>query len=255
MSIHNMAELPTFMQKQYEFAERIRNPEHAARPADVPQKRMAVYEELFFNNINEALSNAFPVLRTIHDEESWLKLVRDYFATHCAHTPLFHEMPREFLSYLLEERESHDDFPFISELAHYEWIELELMTAEESESDFNAEGNLLTETPVLSPLIRRLGYNYAVHKISPDYLPTEAEKIDTHLLVYRDSHDKIGFIELNPVTNRLLHLIEQNSSQSGEELLRQIAEELQHPNPQTVIEGGMAILADLKQRGVLLGSR
>lgn len=254
--VHNRSGLPLFMQRQYEFAARIRDPEHAPAPADVPKQRMQAYQELFYNNVQDFLANAFPVLRRIHNDEKWHALVRDYFNRHRAHTPLFHEMPREFLQYLQDERGEHEgDYPFLLELAHYEWIELELMTAEDAPNDCGHESNLLAGKPVLSPLTRILSYNYAVHRIGPGYLPSQPEESPTHLLVYRNNADEVGFIELNPVTTRLVHLLKECPGATGRQLLEQIAEELQHPNPQTVIEAGHAILADLKQENIILGTR
>ena len=254
--VPNKAEQPTFMQHQYAFAARIRDPQNAPAPAGVDARRMDVYEELFYNNIHDFLSNAFPVLRKLHDDEKWHALVRDYFATHRAHTPLFHEMPREFLQYLQDERgEREGDYPFMLQLAHYEWIELELLTSEDVVPDCDTEGDLLSGSPVLSPLTRILSYHYAVHKIGPAHIPQQADGEPTHLLVYRDSQDRVSFIELNPVTARLLQLISEQPQKNGEQLLQQIAAELQHPNPQTVIDGGSEILRDLKQRDIILGTK
>lgn len=236
---HKHDELPHFIQRQYEFALRIRDPQHAPAPADVDPKRMAAYEELFYNNINESLSNSFPVLRKLHDDERWHALVRDYFTSHRARTPLFHEMPREFLIYLEQgHEEQNGDYPFLLELAHYEWIELELLTADETVPEHDARGDLLNGPPLLSPLTRLLSYHYPVHQIGPENIPQQPGVEPTHLLVYRDLEDEIGFMELNPVTARLLQLISEQPQLSGRELLEQIATELDHPNTQTVIDGG-----------------
>ena len=182
--------------------------------------------------------------------------MRNYFASHRARTPLFHEMPREFLIYLEQERETQeDDYPFLRELAHYEWIELELLTAEETVPEHKADGDLLEDSPILSPLTRQLSYHYPVHRIGPDNIPQQPGSMPTHLMAYRNLSDEIGFMELNPVTARLLQLIGELQQLSGRELLEKIAFELNHPNPQTVIEGGQAILEELKQRDIILGTR
>lgn len=257
--MHNAPEdssLPGFIQRQREFTARIRDPLHAPAPADVAPRRMALYEELFYNNIHDSLSNAFPVLRTIHDAKGWHALVRDYFCRHRAHSPLFHELPREFLHYLEHERGRHEgDYPFLLELAHYEWIELELLTSEESLPYYQAGGDLLSSTPVLSPLSRQLRYHYAVQQIGPGDIPQQPGASDTHLLVYRDLQDKIGFIQLNPVTARLLQLLREPPQCSGRQLLQQIASELNHPNPQTVITAGGELLRELREREIILGTK
>jgi hypothetical protein len=251
-------ELPRFMQKQYEFASHIRNPQQHPRPADVETRRMAVYNELFYNNVQDFMASSFPVLRSLLDDNAWHELIRDYFARHRASTPLFPEMPREFLRYLENEREPREgDLPFLLELAHYEWVELalSLLDQEVDDSQLDTEGDLFNGIPVLSPLAWPLQYHYPVQQIGPEFIPQQPGETPTFLLVYRDPEDQIHFLDLNPVTARLLQLIQEDQEQTGEQLLKKIAEELNHPNPQVVIEGGLQILNDMQQRGVILGSR
>ncbi|MCK5383157.1 MAG: putative DNA-binding domain-containing protein, partial [Gammaproteobacteria bacterium] len=168
---------PEFIRRQYEFAAHIRDPDHQPAPAEIEDRRMAIYRELFYNNVESFLSGTFPVLRTLYKDPDWHLLVRDYFSNHRAQTPLFLEIPREFLSWLENERTAQaDDLPFLYELAHYEWVELALSISEESldRGDVNSEGNLLTGIPVLSPLAWHLSYRFPVHKIGPDFMPDEA---------------------------------------------------------------------------------
>ncbi|KPK56413.1 MAG: hypothetical protein AMS22_01100 [Thiotrichales bacterium SG8_50] len=249
---------PAFVAKQLEFAAHVRNPEHNPLPNDVEDRRMGIYRELFYNNVEDFMASSFPVMRKLFDDERWHAMIRDYFAHHKAHTPLFPEMPREFLKYLESERKPDpNDPPFLSELAHYEWVELALSLADEELPDTSeyAEGDLLDGIPVLSPLAWLLSYEFPVHRIGPDFQPETPEAQPTYLVVYRDRKDEIGFIELNPVTARLLQLISENEDKTGRELMEMIAAELRHPNPATVVQGGQSILRDLVERTVLLGAR
>ncbi|MCW9089013.1 MAG: putative DNA-binding domain-containing protein [Gammaproteobacteria bacterium] len=251
-------EIAAFMQTQFAFAGAIRDPANAAVPKDVEPRRMAVYQELFYNNIEEFLSNAFPVLRKITPDEKWHALMREFLIEHRATTPLFPEMPREFLHYLEQGRAPReDDLPFMLELAHYEWAELALSISEEVIDEECVEHNssLLTGIPVLSPLIWLCSYRYPVHCIGPDFIPQQPTDEATHLLVYRDRKDRVGFMELNPVTAQLLHSLQQNHDKSGEHLLRGMAQAMQHPNPDTVLSGGLEILQELHSRDIILGSR
>ncbi|MDH5444953.1 MAG: putative DNA-binding domain-containing protein [Gammaproteobacteria bacterium] len=252
-----MASQPGFMKTQFAFASHIRNPQHNPRPSDVEARRMNIYSDLFFNNVEGFISNSFPVLRELHNDDSWMALVRDYFEHHRAKTPLFPEMPREFLYYLEHEREpQQSDYPFMLELAHYEWAELALSISDiESDLDVDTTGDLLNGVPVLSPLAWLLSYHWPVHQIGPDFIPEQASDHPNWLLVYRDNEDEVHFMELNPVTARLLQLIPENSQLTSATLLQQIAGELNHPNPQTVIQGGLSILDDLNRRNVILGIR
>ena len=254
----HMESSPEFTRRQYEFAAHIRDPDHQPAPAEIEDRRMAIYRELFYNNVEGFLSGTFPVLRTLYDDSDWQLLVRDYFSHHRAQTPLFLEIPREFLNWLENERTAQaDDLPFLYELAHYEWVELALSISEESldQQDINPEGDLLTGIPVLSPLAWHLSYRFPVHKIGPDFLPDEAGDAPTNIVVYRNREDEVGFMEVNPVTKRLLELISENNNQSGEQLLNHIAVEMSHPQPDVVVRGGIEILGGLAQKDIVAGTR
>jgi len=252
-----MANTPLF-ELQKAFAAHIRDPDHAPPPGDVEDRRMAIYRELFYNNVQGFLAGNFPVIRKLYGDEGWQALVRSFYAHHRAHTPLFPELPREFLRYLQDERGVRDgDPPFLLELAHYEWVELAL-TLDEYELDeieADPEGDLLGGVPVFSPLAWPLSYRWPVHQIRPDFQPSEPPPEATHLLVNRDRRFRIRFLELNPVTARLVTLLKAGEGLTGLECLERIATELDHPRPDSVIEAGTRVLTDLRERDVVLGTR
>jgi hypothetical protein len=253
-----MATTPEFIRRQYEFAAHIRDPGHAPAPADIEDRRMGIYRELFYNNVESFLSGTFPVLRNIHDDDSWHALVREFFARHRSRTPLFLEIPREFLNWLEHGHNARpEELPFLYELAHYEWTELALSVAEETldQEDVDPEGDLLDGIPVLSPLAWHLAYHYPVHRIGPDFLPDRPGETPTFLVVYRDRNDEVGFMEINPVTRRLLELIAEGNNATGHELLTRIATELSHPQPGVVISGGTEILQGLHDKHIISGTR
>lgn len=243
---------------QRQFAAHIRDPEHHAAPAGIEDRRMQIYRELFFNNISSLLAGNFPVLRALHDDDAWAALVRDFYAGHRCGTPLFPEVPREFLRYLQDSRAPRpEDPPFLLELAHYEWTELALSLDERELSDVPAiaDGDLLDGYPALSPLAWPLSYRYPVHRIRPDYRPQEPPAEATHLLVYRDRTDTVRFMQLNVVTRLLLELLREDCGSSGRAALLSVAQRIAHPHPDRVLQAGARALEDLRARDVLLGSR
>jgi len=254
--MHSKAEQPSFKELQYAFTQHVRNPAKHPRPEDVEARRMNIYNELLYNNVEDFMQNAYPVLREITPDEKWHRMIRDYFEHHHATTPLFQEMPREFLKYLMHEREAEqDDYPFMAELAHYEWVELALSVTD-TEIDYtnvDSKGDLLDGIPVLSPNAWPLSYNFPVHKISPEYLPDEPDSQATHLVVYRDQEDDVHFLEINAVTALMLQMLSEDKQLTSKQILTHIAEQLNHPNPDVVIQGGLQILYDLKNRGVIIG--
>ena len=253
-----METTPEFTRRQYEFAAHIRDPEHKPAPGEIEDRRMAIYRELFYNNVEGFLSSTFPVLRKLHEDKPWHAMAHDFFAHHQSQTPLFLEIPREFLGWLEHERTAQtDDLPFLYELAHYEWAELALSISEESldQAGVDPEGDFLTGIPVLSPLAWHMSYRYPVHRIGPDFLPDEPGEAATNIVVYRNREDEVGFLEINLVTKRLLELVSENDSENGEQLLHRIAVEMSHPQPDVVVNGGTDILNNLLKKNILLGTK
>ncbi|MDD5113130.1 MAG: putative DNA-binding domain-containing protein [Methylobacter sp.] len=241
-----------FKAKQQEFAAYIRNPHRNPAPADVPPERMAMYRQLFYNNIDSFLAANFPVLRKLLSDSQWTELTEDFFAKHTNQSPYFSEIPEEFLAYLENERQHPDDFPFMLELAHYEWVEMALSIAKDELTSVQSPDNLLQANIKLSPLAWSLAYQYPVHKIAPGFLPEQPPAQPTFLVVYRDPADDVNFIEITPMTYRLLEIIEQSEGIQTETALKQVAEELRHPNPELIISGGLQILRELMDKSVII---
>lgn len=241
----------SFKATQYRFAAHIRNPEHEPAPEQVEDRRMAIYRDLFFNNISGTLQSAFPVIRSLFSEDRWQTLVRDFMVKHQCKTPLFVEIAREFMAYLDNERLSDDDPPFLKELAHYEWVELALSI---HEAEFKrtplADEDCLSLQFQQSPLAWLLVYQFPVHQISVDNQPQSPNDTPVCLLVLRNEADEIKFIELNPVSARLMDLLSQG--ETGETAVATIVDEMQHPQPEVVAAGARKMIDDWLNRGILL---
>ena len=248
-----------FKDTQFAFAAHIREPNKNEAPSDIEDRRMKIYRELFYNNVEGFMSNTYPVLCEVLGEERWHTLIRNYFENHKAHTPLFPEMPREFLVFLEEEYElSTDDFPFMIELAHYEWVELALSV---SELENNIEKltdapDFLNNVPVLSKLAWPLTYNYPVHQISTEFLPSEEQNQQTHIVASRQLNEEhVDFTEINPVIARLLQLIAENpDALTGSQLLTQIANEIGNPDINSIINFGVQTLNELHEKEIIIGT-
>ncbi len=245
-----------FQAFQYAFTRHIRDPKAHPRPAGVSAQRMNIYNELLYNNLESFLLACFPVLRQLLGPRKWGKLVREFFSEHRCRTPIFRQIPDEFVHYVQSERGVRDsDPPFMLELAHYEWIELVLSVSNKETplAHIDPDGDLAGGHPALNPVLALLQYQYPVHRIGPKFKPRTPPAQPTYLLVFRDQEFAVEFIELNPVSARLVDLL-QSSKLNGEKLLKKIAKELQHPDPQLVIQGGLDILRELRAAGAILGT-
>ena len=251
-----MAEVPEFQKKQYAFAAHIRDPENNPAPSDIEDRRMAVYRELFFNNLLKLLSGTFPVLKKLHTTEKWRSIVRSFMVSHYAQTPYFLEIPREFLDFLENEYNADDtDYPFLLELAHYEWAELALTVSEENNDDLqvDADGDLLEGVPVKSRLAWQFAYRFPVHRISDTFRPDSPDTQPTFLVIHRSADDDLGFMELNPVTARLLEMIDGNDSDTGRALLTALAGEIGYPDADALVQHGKTAMEEMRSANILLG--
>jgi hypothetical protein len=252
-------ELPHFQQYQQAFTAYIRDPIGQPRPKNVAIKGMNVYKEIVFNNLFESVSACFPVARKVLGKRAWLSLIHEYFRVHSANTPIFRKIPEEFLTYLTNlEKCSSDALPvYLTSLCHYEWIELLVSTMAYNPPEpvinnqiINVTGDLLEYQPAFNPTMQLLNYPYAVQKISPRYKPKE--KVATQLLVFRNTEYIVKFIELNPITYRLIELL-QDKNTTSKRALTQIANEIGNLPLEKVIQFGMEILNELKNQGIVLG--
>ncbi|MDQ5768568.1 HvfC family RiPP maturation protein [Thiothrix subterranea] len=239
---------------QRAFAAHLRNPAANPPPAGVDVARAGVYVKLLFNNVEDFLSNCFPVIRSILDDVAWNALVRQFYAEHACTTPYFREISAEFVQWLTDRFAStplSEHLPFLLELAHYEWVEIPLTLADATIDwqHIDPDGDLLDDTPVLNPVMLLQSYQYPVHRISAAYHPHTPEP--THLLLIRNRENKIDFIELNAITAKLVKHLQEG--ENARKALTQIAVEIQHPNIEQLLAFGLTLLHQFQQQHVLLG--
>jgi hypothetical protein len=255
-----MAEAADLRKIQYDFAAYLRDPDNVPAPTDIEPRRMAIYRDLFFNNVRKLLAGTFPVLCDLLGEERWALLIRDFYRDHKSRSPLFPDLPREFLHYLAEERlpenssDEHPDPPFMYELAHYEWVEAGLMLAQDQTPEAVIDGDLLDGLPVVSTVAWLLAYDWPVNKIGSSWQPTEPAEQPLYYLVYRNADEEIIFVTLNAVSARLFEILNQDKPATGREALTQLATELQHPDADKVVTSGTAILEEWRSRGIIAGT-
>ncbi|THK41842.1 DUF2063 domain-containing protein [Methylophaga sp. SB9B] len=247
-----MSQAPDFKQTQQQFTAHLRDPQGVPEPADVESRRMAIYQRLIYNNIESFLSSACPVLKQILGEKPWHNLAADFIRQHRCSSPLFNDIAREFVSYLEQHPQQYTSMPFIAELAHYEWVELALSIASPDfqKREVNKQEDILQLTLQRSPLSWSFAYDYPVHSIAPDNLPDQPAETPFFLLLYRNAEDQVKFIELNPVSARLLDLLD--AGQTGQQAAEAIAEALQHPNPDIVTQGARQLIEDWLERGIVI---
>ena len=117
-----------FADTQRVFADYMREPSRQPPPEGIEQRRLNIYRDLVFNNIESFLGGTFPILKSLMEASVWQGLVNEFIAGHQCQSPYFLKISEEFLDYLQQGggADTLADKPFLQELAHYEWVELAL---------------------------------------------------------------------------------------------------------------------------------
>lgn len=252
--------------QQFQLAAHLRDPEHNPPPPGIEERRLAIYRELFFNNVESLLSGSFPVLRQTLGANAWRELVRRFYARHRCHTPLFAEVAAEFVAFLQQQiaqpeiAQADNDPPWLAELAHYEWVELALQIDDSAvpthHSLDSAHGDLgrrlLHAVPVWSPFAWPLAYRWPVPRIGPEHQPDTPPPAPTLLLVRRDRDHAIRFAELSPLVYRLIELL-QTATLTGAQALQTLAVEAGTDDVPAFLEQGAAMLERMHAEGSILG--
>ncbi len=173
---------------------------------ELDKKRVKLYVEFIKTNIEDTLTNAFPILNTILSEEVWQKIVRDFMKEKLT-TPYLWQLPEEFMEYILESNWKDDlQIPFLENLLKYEWLELELFyrNAVENKKTFNWNENFN-----LNENVEIVNFKYPVHKINMyDYDEMVSLKGAYPLILYRNlENNEIEYIEITPFLYELVNLI------------------------------------------------
>lgn len=245
-----------FQQRQAMLAAHIRDPANAAAPAGIEDRRLAIYRDLFFNNLDNFLRGVFPVCCRLLGDVRWSVMVREFMVSHRCETPYFLEISQEFLQCLMQGRvELPADMPYLPELAHYEWVELALDTLDVDWPDADPQGDVLTGIPVVSPLAWNLRYGYPVHQLGEALsCPDPGE---TCLVVCRGRDEKVQFSVISPQASSMLALLQEKSAQgwSGQRCLQHLMDAWQPADPDVWWQGACGVLGFFRQREILLGSQ
>ncbi len=241
-----------FQQVQQAFVAHIKNPE-LPMPDGIAEDRMAVYRELFFNNVQGFVSSAFPVLKSLYPQARWQTLVRQFFIRFTCTSPYFLHIAEHFLHFLQQDYQPQaEDPPFLLDLAHYEWAELYLSTKQLQQQEQSLTPAQSTEAPLaLSALAMLSAYPYPVHQISTEFQPQAAGEVQCYLL-YRNRDDEVKFVLINPLTAALLHNLQQTPGSTLKQLVKALVPLVPQLDSDALLSGASTILQDFAAKGLLV---
>lgn len=236
---------------QKRFTQAVRNPDQSPISDAEARRRINIYQTLFFNNINQFLVNGFPVLHRVLRPQQWTTLARGFFISHSAQSPYFAHIPKEFVDYLAQRPDVLDGYPaWVAELAHYEWLELDISIrhGDISEQLWQAAG--LPAYFAVSPLAELVSYRYEVHRISPNFIPANETALVYYYVVYRDAMDKVSFLQVNELTAFLIQNV--GKRESFKALFQRIQAALPHRGANEIEHSLKQTLSELLQAQIFI---
>ena len=259
----NTTSIPEFQQYQHQFVDYLRNPHADQILENTLPEASQIYAELYYSGIEGCLQRCFPNSRALLGENIWQKVVQLFIKEHRCQSPLYREIPNEFMAYLLNAKPGLELPEFINDLAHYEWMELIIETAESNQTHANFPRLVapLSMVPVLNPVLHLLHYRYPVQHISAtdDYWQNWQNRLEPYeqvpiiLAGFRAQDDQVKFVELNAITARLIELL-QGETRNQEHILLQLADEINFSDPIQFMQFGREILQQLSEQQIIIGA-
>jgi len=240
-----------FVNIQHSFIDYIKEPSRPL-PVGTEARRMKVYRDLFFNNIEGFISSGFPVMKSLYSEDAWQALVQEFFATHDCQSPIFIDIAQEFVIFLQSEYQLKEQDPrFSLELAHYEYMELVISVAKDNPSQAQITGNVGTEYLCLSDTAKVLQYSYDVEHISEHYQPELPTPTPQYFCLYRDSEDEVVFLRLNPLAAQVLGYLSQSERVTFDNIVAWLFSTYPDMEESILIKGCREMIEGLANKGVI----
>ncbi|MBX9693767.1 MAG: DNA-binding domain-containing protein [Cyanobacteria bacterium] len=232
--------------------------------ADIDRRGVALYAKLIQRGRMEVMDSIYPACAMVLGKH-WIGAVEAYMETCPPDHFNLNRSAKNFSQFLSTSSPSLvKKYPFLPELADYEWIELEVL---ESDKEYSPGIGLTLDSPekfqdyapVVNPVLIIRRYEYPIAKIvdllqEDKALPRKLKPEAVILAVYREpeEHDS-KFLELTELSNQLIEQASQNPT-SYAQLVSFAIETSGSNNPQVMIVEFLELIEQLQKLKLLLGS-
>lgn len=231
--------------------------------------RMLVYRRLVHNRITNAIRDFVPRTVARRTTTGLRADVAAFMQAEAVKSPYLRDAPREFVNWVEPRWKTAVAVPdYLHDLARHELLALDVRNDPGGGEPPTGLPLALDRALRFDSAARRVSYAYAVHALpadtdapvdrssdeasSTDAWPEPAH-VPTHLLVYRDAKHKVRYLELTPFAAAVLDelLVRCATVQDG---LRRACETSSEPLTDDRLATAAQLLADLAERGVMLGA-
>lgn len=216
---------------------------------------------------HDVMESIYPYCKQLIGDQ-WEKTVDDYLKHFPPNHHNFNRLCARFSQYFRETergRKYAQKMPFLEELAHYEWIELEKMEADVQIEVFDHETlsspeQLAKLAPVVNPSLTVKHYHYPIPEIveileAGGKLSRKVAREETVVAIYRHPQTHAcRFVELGEASEALLEKASQ-STISYQELIPLVVSIVKNEDVQKVVIDFLDSIEELQEQMVLVGSK
>lgn len=244
----------------------LQGPESAEHDA----RGLKLYASLIEMGRMDLMSSIYPCIKQLLGKK-FRDLVLAYYETMPPRHYNLNQSAKDFARYIAEHEEKLiERYPFIVELAEFEWVELEVMELRtntelrtnkelKTNKDLRADSaeDFATASPKLAEVTYLRAYKYPVMSISRalldgEKLPRRVKKEATWMAIYRDMEThNCRFYELSEISFELLRAVQNNKGITYGDLIRQ-AVSLSKNNPEDTVNDFLTLVEDLKESSLLI---
>jgi hypothetical protein len=224
-----------------------------------------LYASLLNYGHQDVIGSIFPFCaKLLH--KHWEEIVDDYLEKYPPNHFNLNRSAQRFSEYLDKHQPRlKKRFPYIVELADYEWLELELLEKDvisppseletlESPEQFTAFA------PIVNPALALRRYNYSIMKIAEEIQnscqkPRNSSRMPTNVVVYRDPcGNRSRFLEVGSVAASIIEMALADNAAYSELISFAVSMNPNHDPQSTVIEF-LAMVENLQENHLFLGNR
>lgn len=220
-------------------------------------RRLGLYRQLVRNNVTHVIGVMLERTRARLEAVTAGELdraVAGFLAEHGPRTPHLRDVPSEFLAWAAPRWRADARIPaWLVDFAELELVDFTIGVAPRPApppplADVTANRALVFGDPRVI-----IHLEWAVHLLPAEDAEAVPERRPVDLLVYRDAEHCTRYLDLSPLAALILARLFEGLPLA--QALTSACEAGEHPLDDSVLAGAARLLADLGERGVLLGAR
>lgn len=218
-----------------------------------PARRLGVYAGLVAGTVLQAVRNQMAMTCARVSPDLLRSLIQDFLAEAPPRSPYLRDVPFEFAMWASGRWGEAGGVPAcLPDLARYELLLFAVGTTERGPRPERVEPLAADRAAWLEGTVHLARFRHAVHVLPEEEGDVSAPEIrDVALLCYRDAEDEIRKLELTGAAMEILGRLFEGAPLGR--AVEEAARALGRPVDPALIEGISTVLADLSDRGALLG--